>query len=96
MPAGKRLLSGFIGSVDIQTETTEQVFRLPVDALLSASGRNGTIFLLKDGQARKARIGILKMDHTDLLVTEGLHRGDEVIVSGVGYLEDGQAVVNQK
>lgn len=93
-PEGKRLLSGFIGAVDILTETREDVFRLTVDALLSANERQGTIFLLKDGRAHKTRIGIFQMDGADLLVKDGLRAGDEVITSGVGYLEDGQAVTN--
>jgi RND family efflux transporter MFP subunit len=93
-PEGKRLLSGFIGAVDILTDTQEDVFRLTVDALLSANDRQGTIFLLKDGRAHKTNVGIFQMDGADLLVKDGLKAGDEVITSGVGYLEDGQAVVN--
>lgn len=92
---GKRLLSGFIGAVDILTETQEDVFRLTVDALLSANDQRGTIFLLKEGHARKTQINISRLDGSDLLVSEGLQTGDEVIISGVGYLEDGQAVVNE-
>jgi multidrug efflux system membrane fusion protein len=95
LPEGKRLLSGFIGAVDILTAVQEDVFRLPVDALLSANAKQGTIFLMEDGQALKTTIAIFQIDGADLLVTGGIQSGDEVITSGVGYLEDGQAVVSR-
>lgn len=95
LPQGKRLLSGFIGTVDVLTETQKKIFRLPVDALLSASGEEGTVFLFDNDQALKTQIHIYQMEGDELLVTDGLKSGDKVITSGVGYLENGQRVMKE-
>jgi RND family efflux transporter MFP subunit len=92
-PDGRRLLSGFIGTVNIFTNTREKFLEIPIDALLNADKRRGDVFVLKNGAAKKTSVDIFRLKDGKLLVENGLDNSDEVIVSGVGYLEDGDVVI---
>jgi len=89
---GKELLSGFIGSVDILTDHTAGLMEIPIDALLGAKGEQGEVFIVKNGKAQKTDIQIYRISGEGLLISQGLDSTDRVITSGVGYLEDEQAV----
>ena len=96
MPDGKRLLSGFIGSVTIFTKAKEQMFEIPVDALISANEKKGSVFVVDSGKAVKTLVGIYKVEGEGLLINNGLTGEDEVIISGVGYLENNDPVLISK
>jgi RND family efflux transporter MFP subunit len=95
-PDGKRLLSGFIGSVTIFTKEKEQMFEIPVDALISANEKKGSVFVVDSGKAVKTLVGIYKVEGEGLLINNGLTGEDEVIISGVGYLENNDPVLISK
>lgn len=95
-PDGKRLLSGFIGSVTIFTKQKEQMFEIPVDALISANEKKGSVFVVDSGKAVKTLVGIYKVEGEGLLINNGLTGDDEVIISGVGYLENNDPVLISK
>ena len=90
---GKKLLSGFIGTVQIYTDQETAVLRLPIDALISAEQNNGSVFTVKDGRAVKTNVDIFKIKDKNLLIERGVQVGDEVIISGVGYLEHDDSVM---
>jgi RND family efflux transporter MFP subunit len=90
---GKRLLSGFIGTVNITTTGKTSLLEVPVDALLSANERSGSIFVVENGKAARREVRILRIRGDKLLVDKGVVAGEEVIVSGVGYLEDDEPVL---
>ena len=90
---GKRLLSGFIGQVYIQGEQSTSMLSIPIDALLGANEKEGEIFLLEEGKAVKTKIRIHKIRGDQLLINKGLNPDDEVIISGVGYLENNEKVM---
>lgn len=92
-PEGKRLLSGFIGTVHIYTDEENAVLQLPIDALISAEKDQGNVFIVKNGKAVKTNVEIFKIKDNNLLIHEGLQVGDEVIISGVGYLEHDDSVM---
>lgn len=92
-PAGKRLLSGFIGMVNIKTNTARNLVEVPIDALISANQNEGEVFVVENGKAIKTQIGIHKIEAENLLVYKGLSNDAEVIISGVGYLEHEEAVL---
>ena len=96
MPEGKRLLSGFIGSVTIFTKDQEELFKIPIDALISANEKKGDVFVVDSGKAVKTLVGIYKIEGEELLINNGLTDGDEVIISGVGYLENNDPVLISK
>ena len=96
-PVGKKLLSGFIGSVHIFTSSRQNLFQVPIDALVSANQQKGEVFVVDNGKALKTKIGIYKIKEEQLLVDQGLNVDDEVIISGVGYLENNEPVfIGQK
>ena len=90
---GKELLSGFIGSASIITNTTAGLIRIPVDALLGANGNKGSVFVVEGSKAVKTDIQIYQLQDEHLLISKGLDNSDQVIISGVGYLENEQEVL---
>ncbi|MEO1625757.1 MAG: efflux RND transporter periplasmic adaptor subunit, partial [Bacteroidota bacterium] len=89
---GKKLLSGFIGSVHIQTRSGQSLVSVPVDALINADQSKGIVFTLKGDTAVKTPIEIYKLQKGEILIKGGLSEGAEVVVKGGGYLEDGEIV----
>lgn len=96
VPNGKRLLSGFIGTVNIFTDSKTALFEIPVDALIGADKNQGDVFLVQNGKAIKTKVGIHKIRGDQLLINNGLNEADEVIISGVGYLEHNENVMISK
>lgn len=92
-PGDEKLLSGFIGAVDIYTDTGMQLVEIPVDALLSADQDRAEVFVVQDGKAMKTPVEIFRMEGGNLLVQRGLNPGDEVVTSGVAYLENEDSVM---
>jgi multidrug efflux system membrane fusion protein len=93
----KKLLSGFIGSAEIITSTTADLFRIPIDALIGADGNKGEVFVVEHEKAAKTDVQIFKMQEDYLLIEKGLDSTDKVITSGVGYIEDQEPIfISQK
>lgn len=92
-PEGKKLLSGFIGTVEIESPTKAALIEIPVDALIKADAKRGEIFLAEDGKAKKVPIEIHRIRGDRLLVSKGLKSKDEVIISSVGYIEEHEAIL---
>lgn len=92
-PEGKKLLSGFIGTVNIYTDHESALLQLPIDALISAEKDQGYVFIVENGRAVKTQVDIFKIKNKNLLIEKGLNAGDQVIISGVGYLEHGDSVM---
>lgn len=95
-PNGKRLLTGFIGSVLIKTQAREELVAVPIDALVGAHEHEGQLFTIQDGKAHSQTVNIFKIDAEQILLSAGLQPGTEVVISGNGYLEENDLVsVNQ-
>lgn len=88
----RKLLSGFIGTVNILTNQSQKVLRIPIDALLKAKKTSGEIFTITDGKAVKTNIEILKIQENDLLIKNNLSEDLMVVTTGAGYLKEGEAV----
>lgn len=91
-PAGQKLLSGFIANVKVQTQQKKNVLVLDAAALVAADGHTGKVFVVENDQAKAREVHIFRIEGEHVLVTDGLQAGELVVVSGAGYLEDGQAV----
>lgn len=89
---GEKLLSGFIGSVHIHTQRRTPVMAIDAGALVSADKSIGQVFLVKDGVAQLREVNIFRLSGDDLLISQGLEAGEQVVTSGAAYLEDGQKV----
>jgi membrane fusion protein, multidrug efflux system len=92
VPTSKTLLSGFICTAEIATDFTADLLQIPLNALIGAQGMNGQVFVAENGKASKKPVRIFKILSDKLLIETGLEEGEEVIVSGVGYLEEGQII----
>jgi len=89
---GNRLLNGFIGRVELMTKNSQEVLSIPIDALVSADKNQAQIFIVENEKAQKQTVEILEMKGATLLVKSGLDPALPVVVSGAGYLEDGEQV----
>ncbi len=92
-PQDKKLLSGFIGTVEIEAPAEAALIEIPIDALIKADAKRGEIFLAEDGKAKKVPIEIHRIRGDRLLVSKGLKAEDEVIISSVGYIEEHEAIL---
>lgn len=90
--AGLPLRSGFIGAVEIITQQRRSVMAIDAGALVSADRSTGKLFVVEAGQARAREVKIFRLSGNDLLISQGLEAGEQVVTSGAAYLEDGQAV----
>ncbi|MBN1192759.1 MAG: biotin/lipoyl-binding protein [Coriobacteriia bacterium] len=89
--AGESVLLGMNGSAEIAVDTVEDVITMPVEALLEGDGGH-YVFTVEDGRARRTEIKIGQLTDTRVEVRSGLAEGDQVIVSGVSDLADGDRV----
>jgi len=91
-PAGRKLFSGFIGQVRILTDRTEEVTRIPVDALISADGDRGLVYVEQNSRVQRRPVRILRLAGEQLLIREGLQPGETVVVKGGSYLENNDSI----
>ena len=89
---GKKLLSGFIGKVKIYTKETDKLIQIPIDALVSADKNTGYIFAIQDNKAIKTFVQVQGFENKQLLITGELKDGQEVVLTGASFLQDGETV----
>lgn len=90
-PEGK-LYSGFVGKAYIASAAAQSVIKIPIDALKEAHQTKASVFVLREGIARKKEIEILAIQGEHILLKSGLIRGEVIITEGVGYLADGDSL----
>lgn len=86
-----RILPGMFARVELVKQTFEQSLAVPLYAIISQSEEH-IVFVEKDGRAeiRKVELGVL--DGWEVQITAGLKPGDQVIVVGHRFLDDGQPI----
>lgn len=85
------VLIGMNGSVEISIETIGDVVTIPVEALFEEEAV-AYVYRVRDGRARRVAIEVGRFTDTRIEVRNGVDVGDEVVVSGVGGLENGTRV----
>jgi RND family efflux transporter MFP subunit len=89
-----RLVSGLIGTAEIESASGGRHALVPVDALLEVDGDAGIVFTLApDGRTverRQVRVGRVVGER--VAIADGLENGGTVITDGVAYLRDGAQV----
>jgi multidrug efflux pump subunit AcrA (membrane-fusion protein) len=71
---------------------------IPVLAVTRISGQFFAFLAVKDGKSTVARQKLLKVGDTignDYVVLDGIKPGDHIITSGLQFLQDGMAVMEQ-
>ncbi|NWH09527.1 MAG: efflux RND transporter periplasmic adaptor subunit [Alphaproteobacteria bacterium] len=92
-----QLRSGMVGTASI-TVTREAgsvpLLAVSADAILEGQGRQAFVFVIdpQKGIARRQKVTVEGIDDGLVLISEGLHDGDQVVAAGAAYLRDGSAV----
>ncbi|WP_462281125.1 efflux RND transporter periplasmic adaptor subunit [Salinivirga cyanobacteriivorans] len=86
------ITTGMITRVEIYPKTTRQYIKVPVDALVEASGNEGYVFVVEQAKAQRRKIEIVRVDHANVYVQKGLKNGEKVITSGKSFVSTGQQV----
>ena len=90
-----RLASGLVANVEITPTIIDAkaVLVVPISALLEANQQDAVVFVVgPDLRASRRSIGIGPMQGSVIEVTSGLQLGENVVVRGGAYLDDGRAV----
>jgi RND family efflux transporter MFP subunit len=93
-PAGLR--SGSVGAVVITpavADASAEFLAIPAIALIEGRGDLAYVYVIKpDGKAVRVAVTIARFLDGDVLIKQGLKRGDRVVTVGAAYLRNGQAV----
>lgn len=85
------LKPGMFGSARIPVERREGVVTVPVDAVVKHNGQD-VVFITQNGIARMRKVQLGLSDGMHVEILKGLQEGEEVVVSGQHYLQDGTPV----
>lgn len=90
----KRLVSGFVGEVDIFPAFKKPYFIIPISALVEASGKQGYIYTVDSGSttARRLPVKIGFLFEDKVAIESGLENISSVVSEGAPYLSDGAEV----
>lgn len=88
----ERVRIGQMADLKVVAEESEDTLVVPLDAVIEEDGVY-SVFVVEEGVARERHleIGLETDDHIE--VVEGLSEGDEIVVRGQHYLEEGTGVV---
>jgi RND family efflux transporter MFP subunit len=93
LPVNKRLISGFIASVEIKTKRATRALVVPIEALVNARAEIADVYIHAEGKAIKRTISIGKIQGEYVTVLSGLSPGDVVITLGSGFVSNGDPVL---
>ncbi len=87
------LFTGFIGKATIESQFTQHLAFIPIEALVSANQSTGSVFTVSpDGTANEQVISIAFITGGKVAVYEGLNEGDQVISEGAAYMKAGMTI----
>lgn len=89
--AGGALNSGTFGYVEIQSKDKAQVLTVPMKAVAGTEG-NYSVFTIENGIAHRVSVTIGQISEDLIEITSGLQAGDELIVTNLNSLQDGDQV----
>ncbi len=86
-----KLLLGMNGSVDIEIESVDGVLTVPVESVLDEGGKS-YVFLAENGKAKKVEVTTGRLTDTRAEIMSGISEGADIIVTGIGDLQDGAKI----
>lgn len=93
-PAGLR--SGSVGAVSIEpavADASAEFLAIPAIALLEGRGDLAYVYVIRQGEtAVRVAVTVARFLDADVLISQGLRRGDRVVTAGAAYLRNGQKV----
>lgn len=88
----KRLAAGLLAHVEIYPSSEATFPTIPVEALVSSSGRTGIVFIPDGDKAVKKSVQIYDFKGEVIAIESGLEDVKNVITSGSNFLEDGDPI----
>ncbi|OIN57679.1 efflux RND transporter periplasmic adaptor subunit [Arsenicibacter rosenii] len=93
-PAGVKLAPGLFAKVTLQPGQSRSYSVVPVESIVEGNGKEGFVFTLtadrKHVQKQPVQIGFI--DGANVLLTNGLSAGSEVVTAGSAYLTENSTV----
>ncbi|MBS4960949.1 MAG: efflux RND transporter periplasmic adaptor subunit [Clostridiales bacterium] len=89
--ANGELKAGMFGQVNFTKDKKDAAIVVPVDAVLTKQGET-YVFINENGVAKKAIVEQGISDGTNVEITSGVTSGDEVIIKGQNFIEDGDKI----
>ncbi|MDF2656838.1 MAG: family efflux transporter, subunit [Bacillota bacterium] len=89
--ASGALNSGTFGYVEILSQDKTQVLAVPMKAVAGTEG-NYSVFTIENDTARRVSVTIGEISEDMIEITSGLQEGDELIVTNLNSLQDGDQV----
>lgn len=91
--ANGKLLPGMLANINIATDHKLEVLTVPADAVVRDPEELTYVFVVDNkNRAIRKRIVVNGLLMNEIIVSEGLHIGDRVIIQGQSQLKDGQTV----
>ncbi|MCC3160467.1 efflux RND transporter periplasmic adaptor subunit [Hymenobacter sp. 15J16-1T3B] len=96
-PAGRKLVSGLVGEVDITPRAGAAVATVPVEALVSADGSRGYVYTLRGRgpQVQQHPVRVLRLLGGQVAIASELPLGTPIISQGAAYLTPSSRVTVQ-
>lgn len=92
-PKGRQLATGMFAAATILTSTSTELWDVPYEAVLEASGNEGFVFVVgDDNRAKRIPVTISSFNGKSIQIDSGLDEASNVIVAGSAYLADNSPV----
>lgn len=88
---GDKALLGMNGSVDFEIESIGEAVTVPVEAVLDEGGAD-YVYVVRDGKAARVQVKTGRLTDTRAEILSGIKEGDQVVVTGLTDLKDGDTV----
>jgi multidrug efflux system membrane fusion protein len=87
-----KLISGFVGKVDIHPAAAGFFFVIPVDALVEGDGSKGAVMTVANNTAHRVQVVVSHLFDDKVAIRSGLENVNAVVTDGASYLTDGALV----
>ncbi|MGC3943415.1 MAG: efflux RND transporter periplasmic adaptor subunit [Chryseolinea sp.] len=92
-PQDIKLATGMFGAAEFASTDATQSWSVPYESVLDAHDHDGFVFVTTDGlTAHKQSIRIESFNDSHVIVSSGFEQGQQLIVSGSAYLNDGSSI----
>ncbi len=85
----KQLAYGLFATAKMQPSAARSYLSIPVDAILEGNGNRATVFVIENGKAIRRQVQTISIINGNVLISNGLQEGEQVITDGSAYLNDG-------
>lgn len=93
-PGQPQLVTGMVARLSLHPshESTRRLVYIPVGAVLDADGGKAQVFVVEQGIARRREVQVAFISADGVALRSGLRAGEQLVVAGAPYLDDGEAI----